>query len=113
MNPWTLHVNRGLFKLVEDLCGYGAFAVGVIWTPPDMSRLDLCRAMRHSPTSRIATEWFQEPFSEFRHFRWSPKSPDMNIIEHISDTLKRAVQKRFSPPLTPTDLWTALQDSWC
>ncbi|GFX32042.1 hypothetical protein TNCV_4098921 [Trichonephila clavipes] len=24
-----------------------------------------------------------------------------------------SVTKRSPPPLTPTDLWTALQDSWC
>ncbi|GBL93571.1 hypothetical protein AVEN_63703-1 [Araneus ventricosus] len=64
-------------------------------------------------TSRIATEWLQEHSSDFRHFRWKPKSPDMNIIEHIWDALQRAVEKRSPPPLTPTDLWTALQDSWC
>ncbi|GBN37511.1 Transposable element Tcb2 transposase [Araneus ventricosus] len=64
-------------------------------------------------TSRIATEWLQEHSSDFRHFRWPPKSSDMNIIEHIWDALQRAVQKRSHHPLTPTDLWTALQDSWC
>ncbi|GFY27391.1 transposable element Tcb2 transposase [Trichonephila clavipes] len=42
-------------------------------------------------TSRIATEWLQEHSSEFRHFRWPPKSPGMNIIEHISDALQRSV----------------------
>ncbi|GBO09083.1 hypothetical protein AVEN_235992-1 [Araneus ventricosus] len=36
-------------------------------------------------TSRIATEWLQEHSSDFRHFRWPPKSSDMNIIEHIWD----------------------------
>ncbi|GFW67883.1 transposable element Tcb2 transposase [Trichonephila clavipes] len=49
-------------------------------------------------TSRIATEWLQEHSSEFRHFRWPPKSPDMNIIEYIWDALQRAAQER-SPPL--------------
>ncbi|GFX30211.1 transposable element tcb2 transposase [Trichonephila clavipes] len=68
MNPWTLHVNRELFKLKYS--------------------------------------------SEFRHFRWPPKSPDMNIIEHI-DSLQRAIQKSSPPSLTLADLWTALQDSWC
>ncbi|GFX36335.1 FLJ37770-like protein [Trichonephila clavipes] len=63
-------------------------------------------------TSRIATEWLREHSSEFRHFRWPPKSPDMNINEYIWNTLQRAVQKRSPPLLTPTDLWTALHDSW-
>ncbi|GFU52413.1 transposable element tcb2 transposase [Trichonephila clavipes] len=64
-------------------------------------------------TFRTATAWLQEYSSELRHFRWPPKFPDMNIIEHIWDTLHPAVQKRYPPLLTPTDLWTALQDSWC
>ncbi|GFY08734.1 transposable element tcb2 transposase [Trichonephila clavipes] len=37
----------------------------------------------------------------------------MNIVEQIWDALQRAVQKRSPPPLTPIDLWTALQDVWC
>ena len=65
-------------------------------------------------TFRIAaTKWLQKHSSDFRHFRWPPKSPDMSIIEHIWDALQRAVQKRSPSPLTPMDLWTALQDSWC
>ncbi|GFW33947.1 transposable element Tcb2 transposase [Trichonephila clavipes] len=72
-----------------------------------------CKQDNATPhTSRVATDWLQEHFAEFRHFRWPPKSPDMSIIEHISDVLQRAVQKRSPPPLTPTDLSTALQDSW-
>ncbi|GFU89669.1 transposable element Tcb2 transposase [Trichonephila clavipes] len=64
-------------------------------------------------TSRIATEWLQEHCSEFRCFRWPPKSPDMNIIKYIWDALQCAVQKISPLPLPPTDLWAALQDSWC
>ncbi|GBN83421.1 hypothetical protein AVEN_91226-1 [Araneus ventricosus] len=30
MNPWTQHVNRELFNLVEPLWWYGAFAVSLI-----------------------------------------------------------------------------------
>lgn len=30
MNPWTLHVNKTMFKLVKPLWWYGAFADGVI-----------------------------------------------------------------------------------
>ncbi|GFU01787.1 transposable element Tcb2 transposase [Trichonephila clavipes] len=50
-------------------------------------------------TSRIATYCLQDHSSEFRHFRWPPKSTDMNIIEYM----QCAVQKRSPPPLTPTD----------
>ncbi|GFY00403.1 hypothetical protein TNCV_1664421 [Trichonephila clavipes] len=42
--------------------------------------------------------------SEFRHFRWPPKSSDMNIIEHISNAFHRVVQKKSPPLLNPTDL---------
>ncbi|GFV00096.1 DDE_3 domain-containing protein [Trichonephila clavipes] len=62
-------------------------------------------------TCKISTELLQEHSLEFRHFRWPPKSPDMNIIKHILDALQRDVQKRYPPP--STDLWTALQDLWC
>ncbi|GBL83399.1 hypothetical protein AVEN_110703-1 [Araneus ventricosus] len=62
---------------------------------------------------KVATELFQEHSSDFRHFQWPPKTPDMNFIEHIYNALQRAVQKRFPPPRTPMNLLTALQDSWC
>ncbi|GBN01967.1 hypothetical protein AVEN_73605-1 [Araneus ventricosus] len=39
MNPWTQHVNRELFNLVEPLWWYGEFAVGLIWAS-DTSRDD-------------------------------------------------------------------------
>ncbi|GFR22431.1 DDE_3 domain-containing protein [Trichonephila clavata] len=33
---------------------------------------------------------------------------------HLKSSVRaRAVQKRSPTPLTPIDLWTALQDSWC
>jgi transposase len=64
-------------------------------------------------TSKVATTWLQEHSSEFELLRWPPKSPDMNIIEHIWDALQRAVQHRSPSPRTPSQLWTALQDSWC
>ncbi|GFT61585.1 transposable element tcb2 transposase [Trichonephila clavipes] len=70
-------------------------------------------AVQCVPHVQIATEWLQGHFSEFRHFRCLPKPPDMNIIELIRDALQRGLQKRSPAPLTPTDLWTALQDSWC
>ncbi|GBM66565.1 hypothetical protein AVEN_251980-1 [Araneus ventricosus] len=62
--------------------------------------------------SRVATKWLQEHSSDFRHFHWPPKSPEMNIIEDIRDGLVHAVEKRSPPHRTPMDLLTALQDSW-
>ncbi|GFS70940.1 transposable element Tcb2 transposase [Trichonephila clavipes] len=87
-------------------------AVGVIWDP-DASRYDSDRYQDNATphTSRIATEGLQKHSSEFRHFHWPPKSPDMNITEYIWGALQCANQKRSPFPLTPTDLWTALQDS--
>ncbi|GBL93644.1 hypothetical protein AVEN_61890-1 [Araneus ventricosus] len=61
--------------------------------------------------SRVAIKWLQEHSSDFRHFHWPPKSPDMNIIEDIWDALLHAVEKRSPPPRTPVDLLTALQDT--
>ncbi|GBL74163.1 hypothetical protein AVEN_231050-1 [Araneus ventricosus] len=55
--------------------------------------------------SRVATKWLQEHSSDFRHFHWPPKSPEMNIIEDIRDALLHAVENRSPPPRTPIDLW--------
>ncbi|GBN73769.1 hypothetical protein AVEN_204609-1 [Araneus ventricosus] len=63
--------------------------------------------------SRVATKWFQEHSSDFRHFHWPPKSPEMNIIDDIRDALLHDVEKRSPPPGTPMDLLTSLQDPWC
>ncbi|GFX58705.1 transposable element tcb2 transposase [Trichonephila clavipes] len=37
----------------------------------------------------------------------------MRLDTILTSDRYRAVQKRSPPPLTPTDLWTLLQDSWC
>ncbi|GBN34371.1 hypothetical protein AVEN_101009-1 [Araneus ventricosus] len=63
--------------------------------------------------SRVAIKWLQEHSSDLRYFNWSPKSPDMNIIEDIWDALLHVVEKRSPPPRTSMYLLTALQDSWC
>ncbi|GBN11908.1 hypothetical protein AVEN_263874-1 [Araneus ventricosus] len=90
MNPWTQHINSGLFNLVEPL-----------W----------CRTGATPHTSSVATKWLQEHSSDFRHFHCSPKSPDVIIIEPIWVALQCAVQKRSPTPGTPMRI--ALQDSWC
>ncbi|GBM30731.1 hypothetical protein AVEN_259590-1 [Araneus ventricosus] len=66
-----------------------------------------------TPRVDVATKWLQEHSSEFRHFHWPPKSPEMNIIEDIRDALLHAVEKISLPPRTPMDLLTTLLDSWC
>ncbi|GBM03327.1 hypothetical protein AVEN_256877-1 [Araneus ventricosus] len=63
--------------------------------------------------SRVATKWFQEHSSDFRHFHCPPKSSDMNIMEPIWVALQCAVQKRSLHSGTPMDLRTVLQNSWC
>ncbi|GBN20775.1 hypothetical protein AVEN_109182-1 [Araneus ventricosus] len=65
-----------------------------------------------SHASRVATKWLQEHSSDFRHFHWPPKSPEMSNIEDIRDALLHAVEKRSPLPRTPMDLLTVLQDSW-
>ncbi|GFX04274.1 transposable element Tcb2 transposase [Trichonephila clavipes] len=131
MNPWTLHVNRGLFKLMKAVMVWGVYSwrdmgplirldttlTGARYVSILSDHLRPLISIVHSDglgkfqqdsatphTSRIATEWLQEHSSECRHFHWPPKSPDMNIIEHICDALQRDVQKRCTPSLTLTDL---------
>ncbi|GBM57904.1 hypothetical protein AVEN_237785-1 [Araneus ventricosus] len=63
--------------------------------------------------SRVATKRLHKRSSDFRHFHWPPKSPEMNIIEEIRDALLHVVENRSPPPRTPMDLWTVLKDEWC
>ncbi|GBO42252.1 hypothetical protein AVEN_134762-1 [Araneus ventricosus] len=88
----------------------------VAWS--DESRFQLYRTYARqdnatSHASRVATKWLQEHSSDFRHFHWPLKSPNMNIIEDIRDALLHAVENRSQPPRTPMDLWTVLKDEWC
>ncbi|GBM46233.1 hypothetical protein AVEN_224802-1 [Araneus ventricosus] len=61
--------------------------------------------------SRVATKCLQEHSSDFRHFHWSPKSPEMNIIEDIRNALLHAVERRSPPPRTPMDFLIQLRTS--
>ncbi|GBN61418.1 hypothetical protein AVEN_72287-1 [Araneus ventricosus] len=63
--------------------------------------------------SKVATKWFQEHSSDFRHFHEPPKSPEMIIFEDIRDALLHAVANRSPPPRSPMDLWTVLKEEWC
>ncbi|GBM39757.1 hypothetical protein AVEN_107174-1 [Araneus ventricosus] len=63
--------------------------------------------------SRVATKWLQEHSSDFRHFHWPCKSPEMKIIGDIRDALLHTVENISPPSRTPMDLWTVLKDEWC
>ncbi|GBM96094.1 hypothetical protein AVEN_212490-1 [Araneus ventricosus] len=98
LGPTTLPLDVGNWKHVT-------------WS--DESRFQLYRtnARKDNATphaSRDATKWLQERSSDFRHFHWPPKPPEINIIEDIRDALLYAVEKRPPPPRTPMDLLTAL-----
>ena len=43
---------------------------------------------------------------------WPAKSPDMNPIEHLWDTLERRVRKRRHQPRNVRELQNALMDEW-
>ncbi|GFS84467.1 transposable element Tcb2 transposase [Trichonephila clavipes] len=43
---------------------------------------------------------------------WPAYSPDLNPIENLWGALGRAVSSRFPPPVTLTELETALQEEW-
>ncbi|GBN06139.1 hypothetical protein AVEN_19596-1 [Araneus ventricosus] len=65
------------------------------------------RTVRH-PTRQELLPSGSRNSSDFRHFHWPPRSPDMNIIEPICVALQCDVQKKSPPPRTPMDLRTAL-----
>lgn len=68
--------------------------------------------LRHPHMSRVSTERLQRASSD-RYFHWPLKSPEMNINEHISDSLQLVVQKGSPPPHLPMSVMNILHDSWC
>ncbi|GFV38939.1 DDE_3 domain-containing protein [Trichonephila clavipes] len=105
-SPRPLNIDIGLLITGNTLPGLKSFVSNGI-------ELTVWRQLHESmdPTYQHGTVQAGGGSVMFRHFRWPPNSPEMNITEYIWDALQRAVQKRSPPPLTPTDLWTALQDS--
>lgn len=54
-------------------------------------------------------------FLESHHIKilpWPPKSPDLNLIEHVWDYLQTAVGKRPRKPKNLDALWAALEEEW-
>ena len=43
---------------------------------------------------------------------WSPKSPDMNPIEHLWNELDQCLQLCYDCPTSKDDLWNKLQKQW-
>lgn len=43
---------------------------------------------------------------------WPPKSPDLNPIEHIWDSVKKRIRAKNNPPTTLADLTTAAIQEW-
>ncbi|GFU65124.1 transposable element Tcb2 transposase [Trichonephila clavipes] len=43
---------------------------------------------------------------------WTARSPDLNPIEHVWNTLRRAIATRNLPPRTNLEMYTALLNGW-
>jgi len=59
-------------------------------------------------TSNYAKKWFNR--NHVRVLEWPSQNPDLNPIEHLWDTLKKAVQKRGASNLI--DLWSICKEEW-
>ncbi|GBM20244.1 hypothetical protein AVEN_216662-1 [Araneus ventricosus] len=57
--------------------------------------------------SRVATRWLQEHSSDFRHFHWLPKSPEINIIEDIRDAYRHTVLEQSTIATLGGSDWTS------
>ncbi|GBN09488.1 hypothetical protein AVEN_62650-1 [Araneus ventricosus] len=91
----TLTLDRYLSNLSDHLHSYMS-----IVHSDGLGQFQKDNATPHA--SRVATKWLHEHSSDFRHFHWSPKSLEMNIIEDIRDALLHAPTS-----CTPMDLLTA------
>lgn len=60
--------------------------------------------------ARIVTQYLEEV--GIRVMQWPARSPDLNPIEHIWDTLKQKVRARDPAPTTLEDLETAIREEW-
>ncbi|GFV67216.1 transposable element Tcb2 transposase [Trichonephila clavipes] len=58
--------------------------------------------------SRLATGWLDEHSSDFSVINWSPRSPNLNYIEHIWDVLEQGVKGHHLATTSLTESRTAL-----
>ncbi|GFU54141.1 DDE_3 domain-containing protein [Trichonephila clavipes] len=124
MDLWTLHVNRGLFKLVEasvmvwGVCIWRAMGY-LIRLDPTLIR-DMYVSILSNPLHLFMSIAHSDGLGEFlqaiRHLtrlellqsasripllnRWPPNFPGISSIERIWDALQRAVHKKSPPPIT-------------
>jgi hypothetical protein len=71
---------------------------------------DFIRDNNPKYTAGIIKEWHDEV--KLRELPWLGWSPDMNIIEHVWDYLKRQVCKQEVLLWSPDKLWDTLAEEW-
>lgn len=61
-------------------------------------------------TSRICQEWLTE--HQVHVMDWPAQSPDLNVIEHAWDWLKRRVRRRVPRPANVAELYQVAVEEW-
>jgi hypothetical protein len=61
-------------------------------------------------TSRRAREWFEE--HDINVLDWPAQSSDVNVIEHLWETLKKKLQAYKNPPKGVWELWERVAVEW-
>ena len=61
-------------------------------------------------TSKMAQKWFSE--NQIEALDWSAQSPDLNLIEHPWNHLKKQLQRYPSPPKKVWELWERVEVEW-
>ncbi|GFV23682.1 transposable element Tcb2 transposase [Trichonephila clavipes] len=62
--------------------------------------------------SRLATGWLVVHSSDFSVINWPLRSPDLNPIEPLKNTLEQGVKGPHSAPVNLTELWIAVANIW-
>ncbi len=67
-------------------------------------------APRHK--AQIISDWFLEHYNEFTLFKWPPRSPDLNPIEHLWDVVEREIRIMDVQPTNLQQLRDAIMSIW-
>ncbi|GFS63621.1 transposable element Tcb2 transposase [Trichonephila clavipes] len=65
-----------------------------------------------SHKSQLASSWLDEYSSDFSVINCPPRSPALNLIEHLWDVLEQGVKGHHTAPTNLTEVWTALANTW-